>query len=152
MYVDCGNIILASFILQNTNWDGGGEGFPHNYSDKGLKGLWAKFKVTLHGKMAMPDLQRYPWNFIRIKNVEDTVIFLTRKVFISVSFSNVSYKQFAEKSQMKINSLKNKKTFIPNSYLIRQSFQMVPLYIGRWHLCMEAGGLLEITLLLLLKG
>jgi len=59
--------------------------------------------------------------------VEDTVIiFLTRKVRISSSFSIVLNTQemrkqitFAEKQQMKIN---NSKTLIYNSYLIRQSF------------------------------
>ena len=29
--------------------------------------------MTLHVKIAMSDLQRYPWNLILIKNVEDTV-------------------------------------------------------------------------------
>ena len=38
-----------------------------------------------------------------IKNVEDTVVFLNQKVFISVSFAIVSYK--LEKREMKIYSL-----------------------------------------------
>ena len=45
---------------------------------------------SLYEKMEIPDLQRYPWNLDLIKNVEDNVIFLTRKVFISVNFSIVS--------------------------------------------------------------
>ena len=32
-----------------------------------LKGLLAKFQVTLHAKMAMPDLQRYRWKICLIK-------------------------------------------------------------------------------------
>ena len=59
--------------------------------------------------MAMPDL---PLNINLIKNVEEIVVFLTRKIFISASSSVASYKQgmrnaqvtFAEKPQMKINS------------------------------------------------
>ena len=48
--------------------------------------------------MSMPDLQRFPWNLTQIKNVEDNVVFLTRKVFISSSFSDASYKQGMRKS------------------------------------------------------
>ena len=51
------------------------------------QGTVSVFQVTLHAKMAMPDLQRYPLNLNLIKNVEETVIFLTRKMFVSVSFS-----------------------------------------------------------------
>ena len=43
--------------------------------------------------MAMPDLQRYP-----DKNVEDIVVFLSRKVFISASSSIASHKQEMRKS------------------------------------------------------
>ena len=45
---------------------------------------------SLYEKIEIPDLQRYPWNLDLIKNVEDNVVFLTRKVFISVNFSIVS--------------------------------------------------------------
>ena len=38
--------------------------------------------MTLHERMAMSDLQRYPWNINLIKNVEDTVVFLTGKVYL----------------------------------------------------------------------
>ena len=56
--------------------------------------------------------------------MEDTVVFMTRKVFISVSFSLLlAQVTFAEKLQMKIKSLKFKKNIIHNSYLIRQSFE-----------------------------
>ena len=40
--------------------------------------------------MTMPDVQRY---YKSDKNVEETVVFLTRKVIISVSFSIASYKR-----------------------------------------------------------
>ena len=41
----------------------------------------------------MLDLQRYPENVDLIKNVEDTVVFLARKVFIFLTFSiNASYR------------------------------------------------------------
>ena len=43
--------------------------------------------------MAMPDSRRYFWDFDLIKNVEDTVIFLRQKVFMSESFYIASYKQ-----------------------------------------------------------
>ena len=43
--------------------------------------------------MTMSDLQQYPWNHNLIKNVEDIVVFLTGKVFISVSFFIASYMQ-----------------------------------------------------------
>ena len=45
-----------------------------------------QFQVTLHAKLAMPDLQRYPWNLYLISNVEDIVVFLGLKVFISDNF------------------------------------------------------------------
>ena len=53
--------------------------------------------------MAMRDLQRYPWNFILIKNVEDIVVFQTQEVFISLSFSITSYKQDMRESLMQRN-------------------------------------------------
>ena len=53
--------------------------------------------------MAMPDLQLYHRNLNLIKNVEDTVVFLTRKVFISVSFAIALYKQEMRKSLSKRN-------------------------------------------------
>ena len=58
--------------------------------------------------MAMPDLQRYPRNRNQIKNVN---LFLTQKVFTSVSFTIAFFKHvtFTEKPQMKINSLKKQK-------------------------------------------
>ena len=49
-------------------------------------------------KMPMPDLQQHPKIRNLIKNVEDTVVFLTREVYISVSFSIASYKQEMRKS------------------------------------------------------
>ena len=47
----------------------------------------------LHAKTAMLDLQRYPWTLIWRKNMEEPVVFLTQKVFISVNFSFASYKE-----------------------------------------------------------
>ena len=35
----------------------------------------ALFQVTLHVKMAMTDLQQYPWILHLVKNVEDNVVF-----------------------------------------------------------------------------
>ncbi len=55
---------------------------------------------------------RFPWNLNLIKNVEDAVVFLPLKVFISKSFSIVSYQQEmhkAKKLQTKINSFKKQK-------------------------------------------
>ncbi len=56
--------------------------------------------MNLNAKMAMSGLQRYPWNLNLIKNVEDTVVFLTRKEFISVrmTFSLLFHKQGMRKS------------------------------------------------------
>ena len=57
--------------------------------------------------MAMPELQRFPWN---LKNVEDIVVFMTQKVFISVNFSIISNKQKMPKSFLqKTHKWKKKK-------------------------------------------
>jgi len=53
--------------------------------------------MTLHAKMAMPDLQRYPGNLYLINTVED--------VFVSC-FLVVKILTFVEKPQMKIISFK----------------------------------------------
>ena len=71
--------------------------------------------------MTMPDLQWYPRTIRLIKNVEDTLVFLTRKVFISVSFSIASYKQYASLSRRETTN--ETKTLISNFNLIGQSFQ-----------------------------
>ena len=47
----------------------------------------------------MSDLQQYRWNLCLIKKVEDTVVFLTRKVILSVSFFIASYKQKKNKQK-----------------------------------------------------
>ena len=76
----------------------------------------------------MPDLQTYLWNLNPIKNMEDTVVFLTCKKFISVNFSIPSYEQdtqvsFPEKPQSKINSFKKLKLeYLIVTWLL-QSFQ-----------------------------
>ena len=51
---------------------------------RSLKGLLALFQATLITKRTMTDLQLYPWNNDLIKNVGNTVVFLTRKVFILI--------------------------------------------------------------------
>ena len=66
--------------------------------------------------MEMPDLQRYNLNLNLIKNVEDTVVFMSLKV----SFSIVSYKQ---EMRMRESANENKqftetKTLISYSYFI----------------------------------
>ena len=53
------------------------------------------------------NLQRYPWNINLIKNVEDTVVFLTKKVLLCVSFSISSYKQEMCKSFSQRNHKQN---------------------------------------------
>ena len=60
--------------------------------------------------MAMPDLQRYPRN-LNLNQIKNVNLFLTQKVFTSVSFTIASFKHvtFTEKPQMKINSLKKQK-------------------------------------------
>ena len=56
------------------------------------------------------------------------VVFLTRKVFISVSFSIDSYMQGMRKYLSQRNRKTEKKTFILSySYLIRQSFKGIVL-------------------------
>ena len=74
--------------------------------------LKGQFQVTLHALMAMSDLQLYPWNITLINNGENIVVFLTEKVFISVSFSIASFSQknalSQKKLQKKINSMKKK--------------------------------------------
>ena len=51
--------------------------------------------------MTSPDLQQSSWDLNLIKNVKDTVVFLTRKVFDSHNFSPVSYRQDMRKSLLK---------------------------------------------------
>ena len=54
--------------------------------------------MTLQAKMEKPDPQRSPYYLI--KNVEDSVIFPTWKVFNSDNVSIVSYKQEMRKSKL----------------------------------------------------
>ena len=64
---------------------GAGEGLIWAHYGGGassLKGLLALIKLTLHAKMAMPDLQQYPWNLKLIKNNEDIAVFLLEKCLI----------------------------------------------------------------------
>ena len=48
----------------------------------------------------MPDSQQYTWNY---NNVEDIVVFLTRKVINSDNFSIAFYKQELSKSLLQKN-------------------------------------------------
>ena len=84
--------------------------------------------MTLHARSAIPELQQYPWNLNLIKNVEDTIVFLTRKVFTSESFSIAFYKQemrghFRRETANEKDDFKETKTLISNSHLIWQRFQ-----------------------------
>ena len=69
--------------------------------------------VTFHAKISISDL--HLWNLTLIKNVKDTIFFLTRKVsylwlspWLLISKKRTST-TFAEKPQMKINSCKKQK-------------------------------------------
>ena len=59
--------------------------------------------MTVQAKMALPDLQRYPWKLKMIKNMEVTVGFLIWKLFISKSFSVAFYKQGMRKFLLQRN-------------------------------------------------
>ena len=61
--------------------------------------------------MAMPDSQGYPWNLYLINNVEDILVFQTRKVLNSDNFFHASKNQEMRilLSQMKINCFNNQK-------------------------------------------
>ena len=84
--------------------------------------------------MTIPYLQR-PWNLFTTplkpiynaleadKNVEETTVFLTRRVFISMSVSNVSYNQKFENHFYRETTNENKQfKETKHLYLIRQSF------------------------------
>ena len=58
-----------------------------------------------------------PFHLYLIENMEDTVVYLTRKVFISQKCTS----HFTEKPKMKMKNSK-KQRHGSNSYLIRQSF------------------------------
>ena len=68
----------------------------------------------------MPYSQWYPGNLNLIKTVEDTVVFMTQEVFMSVGFSLASYKQEMLKSLRRETAngkkqFKERKTLISNS-------------------------------------
>ena len=100
--------------------------------------------MTLHLKMAIPDLQWYPW---KLKNL----------VFISVSFSAASLKQEMRYSRYrrepadKNEQFTKTKTLKSISYLIRQSFfgycckSEIDIY-ARGCVCVWGGGSRVITL------
>ena len=65
---------------------------------------------------------------------------MTRKLFISVNFSIAFYKHemcnsLLQRNHKEDEQFKLTKTWISNSYLIRQNFQSCK--IGPCHLCME---------------
>ena len=61
---------------------------------KGIVICKCNFKWTIHAKMTIPDLQRYPWNIHLIQNVEEILsFFLNRKVCYSDHLSIASNKQ-----------------------------------------------------------
>ena len=78
--------------------------------------------------MTMTDLHEYAWKFNLIKNVEYIVVSLVFvwKVAISVSFFITSYltrRYFCIETANENIQLKETKSLISNSYLIRQNFQ-----------------------------
>ena len=88
--------------------------------------LWALFQVTLRARMALPDLQWNSWNYNIIINVEDTFVFFWLKQCLLLWVSSLLpiNKKFASGEIANENKeLKETKTLIYNSYLIRQSFQ-----------------------------
>ena len=76
----------------------------------------------------MFDSHGYPWNIYRIKTMKDTDPFLTRKVFwfliisplLLISKKCASF--FCRETVNENKHLKETKTWISNSYFIRQSF------------------------------
>ena len=79
--------------------------------------------MTLHAWMAMPDLQRHPWNFGLIKSI---LFWLEKCLFLKVSSLLLIDKKFASQfrreTAIENEQFKETKTWISNSYLIRQSF------------------------------
>ena len=75
--------------------------------------------MTLHAKISKFDLQRYSWNLDLIKHVEDTVVFLTRKVFNYHNFPVASYICKKCTSQYCRETAKETKTYISNLYTDR---------------------------------
>ena len=94
--------------------------------------------MTLHAKMAMPDLQGYlPWNLDRIENGEETVVFWLEKcwfLWVSPSYLINNWKALSQKS---------------NSYLIKKAFKdtIVNRALPFFH-----GGSYKITLTVLLSS
>ena len=102
-----------------------------------LKGMWAYFKVTLH----VLKWQCPIYNVNRINMWKITLFFLHKNWLVSLSFSIF----FVKKPQMKHKQFKDTKTWIVNSYLIRQSYLRVPLWIGNCHLCIRCDFKLNFT-------
>ena len=97
--------------------------------------------MTLHAKIAMPDLQRY---LKLIKSVEYIFVFLTQKVFYSGSFSIASFK---EEVRMSL-SQKNLKWKLSDWYLIHtwSDNDLKGTIVNRAFTSFH-GGLLEISIL-----
>jgi len=68
-----------------------------------------------------------PWNFNLIKNMENTVVLFTQKVFISPSLliSKKCASNFRRETANKNKQFKETKTLIFKLYLIRQSFLLL---------------------------
>ena len=79
--------------------------------------------MTLRANIAMPNLQRCPWNLNMIKTVEDNVVFLTQSLFLLISplflISMNSACYFCRKTTKKINM---DIWFIPDLYCIWASW------------------------------
>ena len=73
----------------------------------------------------MSDLQWYPRNLNLIKNVKNTVVFLINYFCEFLLLMNKKSSSNFNRETIKENEqLKETKTLISNSYLIRQSFQV----------------------------
>ena len=90
---------------------------------------WMVTKLVFKPSVQMQDLQCYPWNFKLIKNVKDIIVFLTKKVLISVNFSFLSLiskkcaSHFRREPAITNKQFKGTKTLKSNSYLISHSFK-----------------------------
>ena len=112
--------------------------------------------MTLHAKIAMSDLQRYPWNLRTIKNVEEVVVFLDRNLFNFNNFSIALYKQEMRKSlsqrirKQTLKSFKKTKTWKLTHIWLANVFKGT---VVNCNLCMEGHlKLLLITFIKVLRG
>ena len=102
--------------------------------------------MTLHAKMVMHNLQHYPWNLNLIKNVENIVVFLTKKcLFLRISplllISKKCTSHLSQREpQMKISRLKKQKhwyligTWLDRAFKGTNVNRVLPLVHGDWRL------------------